>query len=151
MGVKDDVFGIFDLIDSATYGSENAYVRNVYRTLPDMNKRVLNGLETPFVAALDDGTVISVLTVTRRAEPGNASIPMMVTADAHRKQGHAVAVLRFALSTLADLGFRKVFSTCPLDNPAALATLTRAGFEREGRMNDVYGPAGHAVICGRPI
>lgn len=151
MGVKDDVPQIFELIKRTEFGSEEGYVRNVYRTLPDMNKRVLGGLETLFVAFDGDGELLCALSVTRRPEPGNASIPMVVTAEEHRKQGYCAAVLDFTVKTLAELGFRKIFVTCPLDNIALQAALIGSGFTLEGELRDVYGPDGHAVMCGLEI
>ncbi|GAA2583588.1 hypothetical protein GCM10010411_15350 [Actinomadura fulvescens] len=151
MGVRDDVNEVFKLIDDTEFGSEEGYVRNVYRTLPDMNKRVLGGLETLFVAFDEAGELVSAVSVTRRPEPGNASIPMVVTAVDKRKQGYCTALLDFTIKTLAELGFRKVFVTCPLDNVALQGALVRSGFSVEGQINDVYGSGGHAVMCGRQI
>lgn len=73
-----------------------------------------------------------------RVAADEAEVLTLCVAPAARRRGHAGALLRTALPTLAALGARRLLLEVAEDNPAALGLYDREGFVALGRRPGYY-------------
>lgn len=85
------------------------------------------------------------------AVPPEADVQTVAVARGAQGSGLGRALLDELLHEARARGCTQVFLEVDVDNAAAIALYERAGFTREGRRTDYYGPGRHALVMRRRL